>query len=170
MARKISLALYQLSINRKGKRDDRIVLSNFMNGFDIIDIINELFNTLRYNSVNEDVAQNRDKEKFFRIMKRDGRDLLFTDGRYISGIIETGDYGTEENMVNVLTGEATHTKSVNEALLIPFYFLFYVPEDSKVAFLLLERIGNLGIYSLLESKLRGYLAPELLKMMKTILF
>ena len=38
MARKISLALYQLSINRKGKRDDRIVLSNFMNGFDIIDI------------------------------------------------------------------------------------------------------------------------------------
>ena len=115
MARKISLALYQLSINRKGKRDDRIVLSDFMNGFDIIDIINELFNTLRYNSVNEDVAQNRDEEKFFRIMKRDGRDLLFTDGRYISGIIETGDYGTEENMVNVLTGEATHTKSVNEA-------------------------------------------------------
>lgn len=101
MARKISLALYQLSINRKGKRDDRIVLSDFMNGFDIIDIINELFNTLRCNSVNEDVAQNRDEEKFFRIMKRDGRDLLFTDGRYISGIIETGDYGTEENMVNV---------------------------------------------------------------------
>ena len=60
MARKISLALYQLSINRKGNRDDRIVLSDFMNGFDIIDIVNELFNTLRYNSVNEDVAQNRD--------------------------------------------------------------------------------------------------------------
>lgn len=163
MARKISLALYQLSINRKGNRDDRIVLSDFMNGFDIIDFVNELFNTLRYNSVNEDVAQNRDEEKFFRIMKRDGRDLLFTDGRYISGIIETGDYGTEENMVNVLTGEATHTKSVNEALLIPFYFLFYVPEDSKVAFLLLERIGNLGIYSLLESKLRGYLAPRIIE-------
>ena len=31
MARKISLALYQLSINRKGNRDDRIVLSDFMN-------------------------------------------------------------------------------------------------------------------------------------------
>ena len=134
MARKISLALYQLSINRKGNRDDRIVLSDFMNGFDIIDFVNELFNTLRYNSVNEDVAQNRDEEKFFRIMKRDGRDLLFTDGRYISGIIETGDCGTEENMVNVLTGEATHTKSVNEALLIPFYFLFMFLKILKLLF------------------------------------
>ena len=29
--------------------------------------------------------------------------------------------------------------------------------------MLLERIGNLGIYSLLESKLRGYLAPRIIE-------
>jgi hypothetical protein len=159
MAKKISLALYQLSINKRGDRNNRVVLSDFMNGTDIIDAINDLLNTLRYTSSNEDVSQNRDEEKFFRIMKRNGQDLLFSEGRYVSGIIETGDYGTEENIVNIQTGEATHTKSINESLLIPFYFLFYIPEDSQIGFLLLQRIGNLGVYSLLESKLRGYLAP-----------
>lgn len=124
MAQKFSLALYQLSINRRRNRDEQVVLSDFMNGTDMLDVVRCLLDTLRYDSTNEGAPQNRDVNKFFRIMKRDGMDLLSTNGRYISGIIETGDYGTEENMVNVQTGEATHTKSINEALLVPFYFLY----------------------------------------------
>ena len=159
MAKKISLALYQLSIHKRRDRDDRVVLSDFMNGTDIIEIVSDLLNTLTYDSTNEDVSQNRDNENFFRIMKTNNQDLLFEEGRFVSGIIETGNFGTEENIVNILNGEATHTKGVNEALLVPFYFLFYIPEDSEIGFLLLQRIGNLGIYSLLESKLRSYLVP-----------
>lgn len=154
MAQKFSLALYQLSINRRRNRDEQVVLSDFMNGTDMLDVVRCLLDTLRYDSTNEGAPQNRDVNKFFRIMKRDGMDLLSTNGRYISGIIETGDYGTEENMVNVQTGEATHTKSINEALLVPFYFLFYIPRDSRIGFLLLQRIGNLGVYSLFQDNLR----------------
>lgn len=158
MAKKFSLALYKISVNIRGKKNEHAVLSDFMNGTDMLDLIFRLLQSLKYDlSTTVDISQNLDEERFFRIMKDNNKDQLFRNGRFISGIIESGDYGTEENIVDILTGESTHTKKINEALLIPFYFLFYIPENSKTGFLVIERIGNIGIYSLLQDRLSKYL-------------
>ena len=93
------------------------------------------------------------ENKYFRIIKKKGKDVLYEKGRSISGIIESGEYGTEENIVNIKSGK-TRKKQVNDALLMPFYFMFQIPENSRVAYLLVERISNIGIYSLLEKRIK----------------
>lgn len=161
MSNNISLAIYQLSINVHGQKESNVVLSDFNNGTDALDLVYDMLDSMRYSSSDLEVSTKKDKENYFRIMKDMGKDVLYKDGRTISGIIESGSYGTEENVVNVDTGVTTHKKRSNEALLVPFYFQFQIPRDSNFGFLILERISGAGIYRLLESRIKQYIGSRI---------
>lgn len=59
-------------------------------------------------------------------------------------------------MVNIDTSKSRYVKRKNEALLKPFYFQFYVPANSAYAFLILERIGHIGIANVLSNALQRF--------------
>lgn len=71
-----------------------------------------------------DLEKNDTKEKTFLV------DNYFVDHeeRLVEGIISTGDYGYASELRDVDTGEKTYDKGENETELLPFYFLFWVPE------------------------------------------
>lgn len=172
MAKTYNIALYKISIYPLRKRDNKLVLSDFLNGKDLKSILYDMLKSLCYTpQETSEGQQDEDNEaaeteegsvdvtkvdkaenKYFRIIKKKGKDVLYEKGRSISGIIESGEYGTEENIVNIKSGK-TRKKQVNDALLMPFYFMFQIPENSRVAYLLVERISNIGIYSLLEKRI-----------------
>ena len=159
MALTYSLALYSIIIHKRFEKEKRFVLTVFVGGQDLFDIALEMLTSIKYEKEQEKeigkLAGKKDsKEKrFFRIMKGEDRDILNVRRPYLTGIIESGEYGTEENIVNVETGE-TGKKTKNDALLRPFYFMLYVPRGGKRAILLLERISNLGILTVFEKKLQ----------------
>ena len=158
MAQTYSLALYSITIHRLGNRNDRLVLTDFDNGISLYDIAYDMLCSIKYKKEIEqekaNLSQKNDttEKRFFRIMKNDNEDILKPRKPYLTGLIESGEYGTEENIVNVETGE-TKEKKEKDALLRPFYFMLYVPQGAKRAVLILERISNLGIMTVFEKKL-----------------
>ncbi len=109
MAQTFSLALYSITIHRLGNRNDRLVLTDFDNGKNLYDIAADMLSSIKYikeiEQEKENLSQKNDtKEKrFFRIMKDDNGDILKLRKPYLTGFIESGEYGTEENIVNVET-------------------------------------------------------------------
>ena len=167
MAQTYSLALYSITIHRLGNRDDRLVLTDFDNGKNLYDIACDMLSSIKYKKEIEqekvNLSQKNDKseKRFFRIMKSSkGEDILNPRKPYLTGFIESGEYGTEENIVNVETGE-TKEKKEKDALLRPFYFMLYVPQGAKKAVLILERISNLGIMTVFEKKLREAISGKI---------
>ena len=158
MAQTYSLALYSITIHRLGNRNDRLVLTDFDNGISLYDVAYDMLCSIKYKKEIEqekaNLSQKNDitEKRFFRIMKDDNGDILKDRRPYLTGFIESGEYGTEENIVNVETGE-TKEKKEKDALLRPFYFMLYVPQSAKRAVLILERISNLGIMTVFEKKL-----------------
>lgn len=160
MAQTYSLALYSITIHQLGNRRDKLVLTDFDNGKSLYDIAYNMLCSISYNKeikkekVNLSTKNDSTEKRFFRIMKNSrGEDVLNPRKPYLTGFIESGEYGTEENIVNVETGE-TKEKKEKDALLRPFYFMLYVPQGAKTAILILERISNLGVMTILEKKLR----------------
>ena len=156
MAQSFSLAYYCITLNRRNSKD-LVDLSDFRKGEDYLDIIHEIVSGWKYEAEHLKIKRDKENQKVFRIKKdENGNDVLYREGRFLDGIIESGDYGSEEPVVDITTGESKHTKSTNESLLKPFYFLFYVPKNSVYGFLILERIGTLGIYTIINNSLMNY--------------
>lgn len=114
-------------------------------------------------------------------MKKDaqGNWIYHRHQTYIDGIIESGDYGTQESIIDIETGKPKYTKTPKDAALVPFYFMIYIEPNTPEGFLILERIGNIGILSVFDKAIRNiigtmtdesltlriepYLVPQLLK-------
>lgn len=159
MAQTYSLALYSITIHKRLDRSRKLVLTDFYHGQNLYDIAYEMLTSIKYKKEVEQEKEKLDEKKdskekkFFRIMKAGESDVLEDRRPYLTGIIESGEYGTEENIVNVETGK-TRKKTLEDALLRPFYFMLYVPRGANMAVLLLERISNLGILTIFEKKLQ----------------
>lgn len=156
MAQSFSLAYYMITLNLRNTKK-LAVLSDYRDGLDYLDIIDTVVANWKYKSDQVNIENDAKNKRVFRIKKdENGNDMYYREGRFLSGMIESGDYGSEEPVVNVNTGEPTHTKTTNESLLKPFYFLFYIPKNSVRGFLILERIGTAGIYTILNDALLNY--------------
>ena len=166
MAQTYSLALYSITIHKRFEKNKRFVLTDFCSGQNLYDIALEMLTSIKYekeqDKEKEQLEGKKDssEKRFFRIMKDEDKDVLNVRKPYLTGIIESGEYGTEENIVNVETGE-TGKKTKKDALLRPFYFMLYVPRGGKMAILLLERIGNLGILTVFEKKLQEAVSKKI---------
>ena len=65
----------------------------------------------QYVPVNTDAEPNAQQGNAYRLSRKpDGTYHLYRRGRYLSGIIESGDYGTQEDGVDISTGELKFQK------------------------------------------------------------
>jgi len=156
MARTYSLSIYSITINKRGDRDELLLLSDFNGGKDLYDYLTSMLNVWKLNNKTQKeenpIALDEDESKAFRIGKDAmGNYIMHNTGRSISGIIESGEYGTEEDGIDINTGKSTFKKKKTEALMKPFYFQFYIPKNAIRAFLIVERIGVNGIMSILRN-------------------
>lgn len=161
MAQTYSLSIYSITINKRGDKEDFQMLSDFNGGKDFYDYIASMLNVWKLNNKTHEeenpIALDEDESKAFRIGKdAKGNYIMHNTGRSISGIIESGEYGTEEEGIDINTGKSTFKKKKTEALMKPFYFQFYIPKNAKRAFLIVERIGVNGIMSILRNAILKY--------------
>lgn len=62
----------------------------------------------------------------------------------VSGVLLTGDYGYEADLVNFETMTPAYHRTVEDAELIPFYFMADLSTDGQQGVLLLQRFGVFG--------------------------
>jgi hypothetical protein len=77
----------------------------------------------------------------------------------ISGIIEYGTYGSNENVVNIETSKVTKHIENNESPLKQYYFFFEFIDKAR-GILILERKGNIGVRSIFYQGLKKTLGQK----------
>lgn len=80
--------------------------------------------------------------------------------RIISGVFESGNYGRSSNILDIKTDSVAYKKKWEDADVLPFYFLFYIPKDTDEGFLLLQRTGRFGIKKNLGRFLSNFFHEE----------
>jgi hypothetical protein len=137
----ISLATLTLRLKDSANPLDKVTLNSFGNDSEKHDflhitqeILSELFNNPTIQTALGNVAK----------IKR-----IEQEGRYIKGIFETGKTGTEQDIINALTKDVSYRTATDDAVMVPYYFLFYIPEDHHKAVIFLQRFKQSGIQTLL---------------------
>lgn len=82
------------------------------------------------------------------------------NGRSISGIVESRIYGITSDIRDVKTDKTNYRKQKDDADVLPFYFLFYLPKDTNEGLLILQRTGKFGIRSSFGSFLDKYFSKK----------
>lgn len=149
------LTIYKITLSEQRKQDSKQILSD-IKGEDLLSVT-EAF--IRNKLVTQKgVNKSPSEQKVCKIGKDgNGNDQFDRTGRIIEGIIESGEFGQEKEVVDIDDGSTKYTIKKNEAPLTPFYFCFYFPEDVAYGFLVLQKSGNSGIFTLLISLYREYL-------------
>lgn len=149
-----SLSVYKITLNKHLKKDKLENLSNFDNGKDFLCLIDQMFLSWKENTSNN-IIKDENAKKASRLKKDpQGNWIYHRHQTYIDGIIESGEYGTQESIIDIETGKRKYTKTPNDAALVPFYFMIYIEPNTTKGFLILERIGNIGILSVLDKAIR----------------
>ena len=81
-------------------------------------------------------------------------------GRHLEGIIETGEYGYESDLLDIDTGDVSYHRQVTEAEMLPFYYLFELPEDTNEGIVVLQRFQQFGIRGLFGKALINWFNGE----------
>jgi hypothetical protein len=143
-----SLASYALRVKDKITKSN-IRISDTSSGFDILEVFKAYLHE-RQAGLSLDPM----KQKLLRVSK------LEETGRELSGIIETGVYGHESDLLDVDVMEVTHVRQESEAELIPFYFLMSFPTDTNEGIIILQRFKTFGIRKILLDDFRDYLEAK----------
>ena len=93
-----------------------------------------------------------DASKIYRIIIR------VSTPNEIGGIIETGNYGTSEPIIDINSGNEDYKKKLNDADLEPHYFLLLSRGLTKESgFFISERLGSDGVENILKGRLEACL-------------
>lgn len=141
MRKSFSLATYTVRVRNVLTHSDETV-DAFDDGNDLLQVISDYFNELKATA-----TDNPEDRQVISLPKLD------LEGRRVLGTIETGSYGLESNIYNVKKKSIVYKRSEDEADMLPFFFLFEIPEGTDEAILILQRTGNYGIRKILHSVL-----------------
>ncbi|MEG4291513.1 hypothetical protein Q5692_29660 [Microcoleus sp. C2C3] len=148
---KTFLSAYTIRVDKKRGRNDEIknqpdycTLSCFNGHDDLYNVMRVFLQNLTGNSTNDTY------KTYMKTIKLD------PEGRSIGGVFESGIYGLSSNLRNVDTDSITYKKKKNEADVLPFYFLFYIPQDTNEGILLLQRTGRYGVRTNLGTFLNNF--------------
>lgn len=146
---KISISVYKISINKKGKPEEKEDLDDFANGNDLLDLVKSLPAQFRKinsnNAVIDGLGTNRRT-----IIPEDNYEV---SGRIISGYISSGDYGYETPIADP-KGNIVSKIAKENAPMRPFFFFVNLPKNSKKGHLLIQRFENFGVYTIFSKVLR----------------
>lgn len=140
MPRAVSLAPYAVRVwNLQEKQDEQV--SDFDQKTDLYEVFHAFFSGLK-----QKTALNKETQQVLAVRKLRQE----KSNRWLYGVLETGEYGVESTLWDVQNHKVAHSRTTNEAEMLPFYFLVYVPQGPKSAVMLLQRLGMFGIRSALS--------------------
>lgn len=140
----IGLAAYSIRVNRRHETHS-LQLDSFTQDRDLLA---ELIEYLRSRSGRLEIVQ--ESQRAFSVLSLDNRD------RSVSGVIQKGEFGSENPLVNVETGETEYIKTLNQADMIPFYYLVVIPNQTDLGILAFQTTGNFGIKGEFELDFREF--------------
>lgn len=123
--------------------------------FDIFDFYNQ------FCAENQELSDDTEKQKLFSIA-RDSVEMFDTETyRAMRFAVESGNYGVEAVMIDRKTKRATHRRSADEAAVMRFNCIIYVPKDIgeiKISkgILIFETIGIYGAKTVTTQYLRQF--------------
>lgn len=123
-----------------------------------VDIIEFLQSFCYSNNI---VTDDKKKQKLFCILCDSIKTHDESTYRAISFIIRSGNYGIEAQMVDRITGEETHKRNENEAAMMDFRCVVYVPkdvEDRKIrkGIMIFESVSVYGVKTITTDYLRKF--------------
>ncbi|OFY16578.1 MAG: hypothetical protein A2X02_05415 [Bacteroidetes bacterium GWF2_29_10] len=152
MANEVRLEVYTIKI-RQERNKEYLPLDDFFDKNDFLVFFQDYISSF-------DKELNIDEERK-KSLKIDSKKLqLSTEKRMISGIIESGGYGYESEIYNVITSAKQYTKTINDADIKPFYFLIYLPSNCSIGYVILQRFGIYGINSVLREHLKKFFCSK----------
>ena len=116
------------------------------------DVFQELSKYL--NKISSEYDHNGEIKKLIKIdnLTVDDRN----EDRTLCGIIKTGEYGFESELINVPEKSLSHKRIVSEAEILPFYFLMSLPKGRDEGIVILERFGQKGVRSIFLNSFNKY--------------
>jgi hypothetical protein len=139
--KRITLAAYSVRVRVPYSREYE-KLSSFGDDQDLFDFLWQQVNALSKTVSNDKEAKH--------VLEAEE---LSTADRRIGGILNSGEYGIETLIRDVNTWNIALKKKKHHAEMLPFYFLFDIPENRDLGFLLLQRTGVYGIRHILSASL-----------------
>jgi hypothetical protein len=142
MAR-VSLACYTIRI--KERRSNDYYLVEDVEGESLIVLLDHFFNSLS----NRPIVYEND-QKAIRCKQYD------FNNNYLNGLVTTGEYGYENELVNIVNNTPSYTRDIEDAEFYPFYFLTEIVPGYDEAIILMQRFGQLGFRTLFSKSLKNY--------------
>jgi hypothetical protein len=139
MPRSHALAAYSINVWNFEERE-REVISDFEDEQDLLELFSTFLSSLQVKASHDKKNRQLLTVETLKIDKK---------ARILCGVIETGEYGSESKLRDVDTEEVVYKKKIKEADMLPFYFLFDLPEGSEDGILVLQRTGMFGIRKIL---------------------
>jgi hypothetical protein len=125
-------------------------LDNFNAGADLFLIMDQNFASLKRGLSKHDDLLTTFGVSLFNVSNK----------RHISGLIKSGDYGIETDLININSNEITYHRQKNETEPRPFYFLVYIPKNTTIGILLLERNGIYGVKTVFYNYFKSYFEKQ----------
>lgn len=168
MARKISLAIYGLSV-----RDDNDKRQNLNHLVKDTSLVSAIKNYVEKNR--ELYSNDLEKESIFQFEQVESEIIHNGDGQaefeVIYGRVKTGEYGIESELLDIRSGNV-YKRSVDQADMMPFGFCIAIPKGEVTnSVILLQTIGQYGMKLSLQNHLQkcvSELNPGLRISFKTI--
>lgn len=143
--RTVSLSTYIFHVSLYGS-DEHLVLDKLPGNIDFCLI---LTNYLADRS--KSIQNDQDRQELVQINKIEQK------GRVFSGLMRKGDYGIQNDLINLTTGKVSYTRTEADAEMQPFHFLIASPLQATEGIIALEKFGVFGIKTNFEADLKEYL-------------
>ena len=147
--KKITLAPYWVRVRPAFGREYEN-LGSFRTDLDLCDVLAEDLATLQSNA-----ADHKESQHVLEISE------FARTRRQIEGIVSVGEYGLETTIMDVKAWKVALKKKKHHADMMPFYFLFDLPEGHDKGVLLLQRTGIYGAYGTLTKALGSRLQTRI---------
>lgn len=133
MANRISIACHTIRVVDKNTKCFR-KLGQVSPDKDLETVFGEYLNSLQ-----EGYAKS-DEQQIIRHIRRHDK-----SGSILKGIIETGEFGYSTDLRNVNDQSLSYHRDRDDAEMMPFYFLAYLPSNRNEGIVLLQKRSNKGV-------------------------
>lgn len=146
MSKSYSIALYALTVSESHKQGTEKDLSGPIGTFD--NFYAFLADFLRINTVNGLVESDSHYLRIKQSEQDNTKPFIFIDG-----VVEGGESGYSAVLHSTKT-KKERMRNTDDAELVPFYFCFSETTDPKMVVLCVQRLGNIGIKTILTQTLK----------------
>ncbi len=147
---KVSLSSYTLRI-KDSQTGNYLFLDEFLPHKDFLSFVQEYFQFIETTLSND--VENR---KVLRV----NNSTIKSIKRQLTGIIQTGEYGYESEIIDKEKGKLKYKRTVDDAEMLPFYFIMTLPKKQDKGIVILQRFGLFGMSKIFRQSLNGFLKAK----------